>query len=140
MSGPLGTPELPSVTVSLPPDESAPGQARHAARRALTVWHLPALVDGIVLAVSELVTNAVRYGRPPLWFELSLRPTGVRLSVHDGDPREPARLDGKEPPASAESGRGLRIVNALATDVGCEQVPGDGKVVHASFSLEPPTR
>jgi anti-sigma regulatory factor (Ser/Thr protein kinase) len=30
-------------------------------------------------------------------------------------------------------GRGLYIVNELADDVTVEQVPGDGKIIHADF-------
>ncbi len=34
-----------------------------------------------------------------------------------------------------ESGRGLDIVRAVADDVGSEHIPGDGKLVYASWNL-----
>jgi anti-sigma regulatory factor (Ser/Thr protein kinase) len=88
-----------------------------------------------VLAVSELVTNAFRYGRPPVYLVLRRGREGVRVDVHDGEPREPEI--GAAAGQDAESGRGLGIVEALAADVSCDQVSGDGKVVHASFEVGP---
>lgn len=37
----------------------------------------------------------------------------------------------------AESGRGLQIVASLSSGVRYEDVPGDGKFVHASFATAP---
>lgn len=125
-----------AVQVPLDASDRAPGQARRATREVLTGWRLPALVDRVVLVVSELVTNAVRYGRPPVSLELRRVDGGVDVRVHDADPVGPPAIDGDEAPADAESGRGLGIVSALATDVAYEQVPGDGKVVQASFDTD----
>lgn len=120
------------VSVELRADQQAPGQARRATREALRQWQLPALVDRVVLVVSELVTNSVRYGRPPLRLVLTRRQRSLRVDVHDAVGAEPDLRD--EPAApDAESGRGLLIVTAVADDVGVEQVPGDGKHVFASF-------
>lgn len=121
------------MRVDLVSDARAADQARRGVRQVLMGWQLPALVDSVVLAVSELVTNAVRYGRPPLFLVLSRDATRVRLDVHDASPTEP---DEQRPQAGpgAESGRGLDIVSAVALEVGCEQVPDDGKIMYASFS------
>ncbi len=115
------------------PDASAPAQARRASRQVLVGWRLPGLVDSVLMVVSELVTNAVRHGRPPVWLELRRSPAALRVSVHDDDPTDP----GTPSPSGEddESGRGLAIVRALAVEVGVEQVPGDGKVMFASFGL-----
>ncbi len=102
-------------------------------QRALLAWRLPALVDTVVLAVSELVTNAVRYGRPPVGLVLQRDRQEVHLDVHDGSPREPAGPRGTS--VTAESGRGMDIVQALAEQVDCEQIPDDGKIVHATFGV-----
>ena len=120
------------VSVELRADQQAPGQARRATREVLRRWQLPTLADRVVLVVSELVTNSVRYGRPPLRLVLSRRQRWVRVDVHDAVPSEPT-MSGRPAPADAESGRGLLIVNAVADSVGVEQVPGDGKHVFASF-------
>lgn len=120
------------VSVELRSDAQAPGQARRATREALRRWQLPALVDRVVLVVSELVTNGVRYGRPPLRLVLRRGDQAVRVDVHDAVPQEP-RLDRGSSGGEDESGRGLLIVSAVADTVGVEQVPGDGKHVYASF-------
>lgn len=120
------------VHVELSQDRHAPGDARRATRDALVRWRLPELVDTVVLAVSELVTNAVRYGRPRVSLDLRRQAEQVRVEVHDGDPGEPPAVSGEVPP-DAESGRGLGIVRALADDVSVEQVPEDGKIVRVSF-------
>ena len=121
------------VRVDLRPGPSAPGDARRATREALRQWELPALVDRVVLVVSELVTNSVRYGRPPLHLDLRRLRGSVRVDVHDAVPDEPVLRDRPESKGDGESGRGLLIVSAVADDVGVEQVPGDGKHVYASF-------
>lgn len=125
------------VQVALGQDEGAPGQARGVTRQALADWRLPGLVDAVVLAVSELVTNAVRHGWPPLSMELRRRPEQVRLAVHDGNPAEPSGPGGQAGP-DAECGRGLSIVNALADEVVVEQVTDGGKVIYATFGIPPP--
>ena len=120
------------VRVELPAGPQAPSRARRATREALTRWQLPSLVDRVVLVVSELLTNSVRYGRPPLCLVLTRRPRTVRVDVHDAVPSEPP-LQAAAGSPDAESGRGLLIVSAVADSVGVEQIPGDGKQVFASF-------
>ena len=131
VTGDAPTPPEP-VHVDLPQDQRAPGQARRATRDALTAWRLTGLVDSVVLAVSELVTNAVRHGRPTVFLELLRRSDRVSVRVHDGDPAAPPGAGG-EVTADAESGRGLAIVRELADDLAVEQVTDDGKVVRVDF-------
>lgn len=125
------------LDVELAQDRRAPGQARRAVREALAGWRLPQLADSVVLAASELVTNAVRHGRPPVSLRLRRRPEQVRLEVHDADPAEPPGAHGEAVP-DAESGRGLGIVRALADEVGVDQVADDGKIVRAAFTVRQP--
>lgn len=125
------------VEVPLPHGQQAPGQARRFAREVLLRWRLPGLVDAVVLTVSELVTNAVRYGRPAVSLELARSDGELRVGVHDGDPAEPPGRSAAAAQDGAESGRGLGIVQTLAADVAFVQVPDDGKVVYASFPVEP---
>jgi anti-sigma regulatory factor (Ser/Thr protein kinase) len=121
-----------TVQLDLPADATAPGAARAQTRRTLRAWGLPGLLDPLLLAVSELVGNAVRHGRPPV--EMLLRRTGrsVRVEVHDEDASSGPRHGGL-PDLDAESGRGLFLVEAVSAESGVEQIPGDGKVVWATL-------
>jgi anti-sigma regulatory factor (Ser/Thr protein kinase) len=113
--------------------------ARDHARQILARWSLPAAVEPLTLVVSELVGNAVRYGRPP--FELLLRRVGrgVRVDVHDEAPGfGPVRTAGEMTQAdpAAEGGRGLPIIHAVSVDHGVDQIPDDGKRVWAVVDPE----
>jgi anti-sigma regulatory factor (Ser/Thr protein kinase) len=84
------------------------------------------------LVVSELATNAVRHGAPPLQLRLMATVRGLTVGISDGS----ATLPSIRPPRSnRESGRGLLLVDALATTWKVETVPGDGKTVLAQLTL-----
>jgi anti-sigma regulatory factor (Ser/Thr protein kinase) len=58
----------------LEPDKAAPTNARRYARRWATSEGLPNMVvDDVALVVTELVTNAVLHGEPPIEVDLSNR-------------------------------------------------------------------
>jgi anti-sigma regulatory factor (Ser/Thr protein kinase) len=121
------------VHVELPQDLRAAGAARAATRRLLPRWCLGGLLDPVLLVVSELVANAVRHGRPPVDLRLRRAGQGVRIGVHDEAPSKP--IPGL-PGYDAESGRGMLLVDAVASDTGVEQIAGDGKVVWAQVDPE----
>lgn len=128
-----GTASDDRVCLELAPTLSLPGLARRAAAGAVHRWRLPCLADAVVLAVSELVTNAVRYGLPPVRLVLSRQAHGLRVEVHD-------HADGAPPTTGAagevdESGRGMGIVRAVASAAGVEQTADGGKAVYAVFDL-----
>ena len=81
-----------------------------------------------VLLVSELVTNAIRYGRPPIQLHAFRIGSGLRVEVSDGERRAPvaARQDGSA--EIAEGGRGLLLVEGLSDRWGWAGT-GRGKVV-----------
>jgi anti-sigma regulatory factor (Ser/Thr protein kinase) len=124
------------VKVDLPEDLTAPGRARALARRTLSRWSLPGLLEPVTLAVSEMVANAVRHGRGPVALTLSRRRGQVRVGVHDGAPAPAAER--QQPDLTAESGRGLLIVEELADDTGVREIADDGKVVWANFTTDEP--
>ncbi|MFJ2175997.1 ATP-binding protein [Streptomyces sp. NPDC087851] len=96
-------------------DTWKPRQARECLCGRLRQWELPHLVEPVGLLVSELVTNAFRYGAGTT-VAVSLRLTEgdmLRLIVWDGSPGCPKIC---LPGASAESGRGLLIVSAVVTE------------------------
>ena len=125
------------VHVMLRQDARGAGDARAAARRVLGGWRVSTkMMEDVVLAVSELVTNALRYGRAPVELTLSRKVQEVRVDVHDDGI---ARIDvgpRRTVAAEAVSGRGFAIVTALADKVGCDTPKGRrGKTVYATFLL-----
>jgi anti-sigma regulatory factor (Ser/Thr protein kinase) len=135
----LGPDDASTVRVDLPDDQSAPAIARARTRSTLASWRLPALLDPLLLVVSELVSNAVRHGRAPVGMLLRRTGGGVRVEVHDdaseAGPLGASTLSGPD----AESGRGLFLVDAVSSDSGVQQIPEDGKVVWATLEEPSPT-
>lgn len=74
--------------------------------------------DTLELAMSELVGNAVRHGRPPVFYDIASDGRDLVLNVSDGDPRPPG--DATDCGPDAEGGRGLFLVQKLARDWGWE--------------------
>ncbi|MFJ8939661.1 SpoIIE family protein phosphatase [Streptomyces sp. NPDC102365] len=112
--------------------EAAP-RARAFASGVLTSWRFaPDLHDLGVLAASELVANSLQHGTPPM--RLRLRRTDRRLIVEvtDGDDHLPRRR--RAEPAD-ESGRGIAIIAAIASNWGSRRAPGGGKAVWCEFAL-----
>jgi len=123
--GSLSAPPVHKVEYLLPSVPSGVGRARELIRTDLTDWGLEHVVDDCLLIVSELVTNAVRYGGSAYALRLEKREGQVYGEVFDpgeGVPRpQPADMD-------AISGRGLQIVGAIADEWGVTTTD-NGKVV-----------
>ncbi|MDI3384870.1 ATP-binding protein [Streptomyces sp. B-S-A8] len=83
-----------------------------------------------LLVVSELVTNATRYGQGSCRLRLSLDGRDrLVVEVHDGGPGRP-RLAPYSP--TAESGRGIALVQALSRRLSVvRDSEGGGKTVRA---------
>jgi anti-sigma regulatory factor (Ser/Thr protein kinase) len=112
----------------LPPTPEAAPAARAAVREWITHEADPFdQVDDVALVLTELVTNAVRHGQPPIELDASFAAGTVRLVVRDADPRGPQIVS--QPGESG--GYGLRIVEKLAR-WGWRRLP-DGKVVWAEI-------
>jgi anti-sigma regulatory factor (Ser/Thr protein kinase) len=90
-----------------------------------------AQLDDVLLATSELVTNAFEHGECPQRLELSYFEGELTLRVHDSGSRPPQLR--APSPAEARS-RGLVLVEALSEDWGFEPCPG-GKFVWAVFRI-----
>ena len=120
-------------TLRLGADTSAAGKARGFVRATLRPWGVPEdqLAD-VLLAVSELVSNAVQHGDGDPSLQLRLEGRGrLHVRVRDAAPREPTLRD-QDP--SSERGRGLLIVNSVADEWG-KSVDASGKWVWAVFVL-----
>lgn len=113
-------PPATHVFAELPHCPSAVPRARHVLRECLCPTHLPEeICDTAELLVSELVTNAVKYGRSPVWLLVELRPGLVHVSVSDTSTSLPEPYDADP---EAEGGRGLFILDALAGSWGAVAV------------------
>lgn len=95
---------------TLPLDPSVVVTARRLAGHQLAAWHLDGLTDSTTLVVSELVTNAIRYGSPPLTLRL-LRDRELICEVSDGSSTTPHLRIADE---TDEGGRGLFLVGQLS--------------------------
>ena len=135
--------------LGLPPLPGSASQARSFVREALGRWSLGHLADDASVVVSELATNVMLHARTDFVVTVERSGPGVRVSVRDGD-RSPVLLPVSvtHPPASlleddgdldaleqllsvsATTGRGLRLLGALASSWGVDHAD-DGKTVWA---------
>ena len=102
------------MSLVLPPANASVPEARRFVDRALpgTCW-----ADEVTLLVSELASNAVRHAGTPFTVALQCDGEIVRVEVTDDDDGLPVP---QRPPVDAVTGRGLLIVEALATRWGVE--------------------
>ncbi|WP_323179928.1 ATP-binding protein [Streptomyces sp. NBC_00555] len=118
--------------------------ARRLAQAQLAFWGVPfgcELSDDVGLVVGELAANAVLHGRVAgRDFELRLEYAGGNVRVMVSDTRgDKAPVDGPVDPWSAEGGRGLLVVAAVAREWGVV-ARGPGKTVWAQVGDMPSGR
>ncbi|QUW79807.1 SpoIIE family protein phosphatase [Streptomyces mirabilis] len=124
---------LPADSVgdwTLPREPRSVGRAREYARTQLTAWDLEPLVDTAELLVSELVTNALRYGEGEIRLRLLLDRTLV-CEVWDAGLVQPRRRRARD---TDEGGRGLQLVGLLSAAWGSRRTPR-GKTVWFELPL-----
>jgi hypothetical protein len=112
--------------------------ARLHAKNVLHEWHLGLLADTVELLVSEIVTNAVRASTaaaqhcqdvPTTKVWLTSDSHHVLIQVWDSAGHRPAP---QKTGLTAESGRGLLLVQTLSAEWGCYTPDGQGgKIVWA---------
>ncbi len=148
-SGPVGVASASAGTqcllhVQLDQDPGGVATARRLVREAVLAdgaagGELPAeLLDSILLVTSELVTNGLRHGEPPVLLTVDRKGHRLRLTVTDGGSKIPRpRMAGPE----STGGRGLFLVSVLSTawkiePHGNERLgAGQGTSVWAEFAL-----
>ncbi|MGW2016460.1 SpoIIE family protein phosphatase [Streptomyces sp. NPDC001927] len=114
----------------LPREPRSVGRARELARAQLTAWDLEALIDTVELLVSELVTNALRYGEGEIRLRL-LRDRTLVCEVWDAGLVQPRRRRARD---TDEGGRGLQLVGLLSAAWGSRRTPR-GKTVWFELPL-----
>lgn len=117
----------------LPREARSVGRARELARAKLPAWGLEGLLDTTELLVSELVTNALRYGEGEIRLRLLLDRTLV-CEVWDGNLAQPRRRRARD---TDEGGRGLQLVGLLSAGWGTRRTHR-GKTVWFELPLPMP--
>jgi anti-sigma regulatory factor (Ser/Thr protein kinase) len=116
-----------SVNLQLERDKAAPARARTMVRGLEPLLGEEKTEDATLL-VSELVTNAVRYGGPPVRVRVACGGAdgaGLQVAVSDGNPDPPVRRDVAP---EAEGGRGVALVDIISDRWGVEHAE-KGKTV-----------
>lgn len=148
--GPSGQHRACSCTLQLPALPWAAAVTRRHLRNLLRAWQLAALIDTAQLLASELVANAVTAAQPQdsevfpdrpqltlLQIELGVRRAEVSLiiEVRDSNPEPPVA---QQADPMDEGGRGLCLVEILATSWGHYAADGGGKVVWCEIAAPGP--
>ncbi|MFI9564467.1 SpoIIE family protein phosphatase [Streptomyces rishiriensis] len=114
----------------VPPDPAAVAAVRATASDKLDEWGLSELAFSTELVLSELVTNAVRYGCEPIHLRL-IHDRTLICEVTDGSSTSPHL---RYAATTDEGGRGLFLVSQLTERWGTRYTP-QGKVIWAEQAL-----
>jgi anti-sigma regulatory factor (Ser/Thr protein kinase) len=121
------------ATILLPGDVTTPAAARRFVRAALeSVETDPVVIETAELLTDELVTNAIVHAHCKSYLFIRAAKGLVRVEVTDPDDRIPSMVT---PDTDAVGGRGLVIVNGLASAWGVQRATEGGKTVW--FELSP---
>ncbi|WP_239115730.1 SpoIIE family protein phosphatase [Streptomyces sp. SID8499] len=112
------------------PDPAAVAGTRAAACAKLDEWGLSELAFSIELVLSELVTNAIRYGSEPIHVRL-IHDRTLICEVSDGSSTAPHL---RYAATTEEGGRGLFLVARMTERWGTRYTP-EGKVIWAELAL-----
>ncbi len=110
---------------SFPSTPASAAKARRFVESVLATTGLENLAYVATMLVSELVANAILHTGTPLVVVISPGGDRVRIEVCDGSQQLPVR---RHYSPMSGTGRGLLLVERMATDWGSDQTP-DGKVV-----------
>jgi Serine phosphatase RsbU, regulator of sigma subunit len=114
------------ATLDVPSDPAVVSQARAFASERLAAWGLEEMAFITELVVSELVTNAIRYGKSPIQLRMILQST-VTCEVSDASGTAPHLRRARD---FDEGGRGLLLVAQLTERWGTRH-HREGKVIWA---------
>jgi PAS domain S-box-containing protein len=120
------------ATWDVRPDPAQVAGTRQSVIEQLSVWGLDEAAFVTELVVSELVTNAIRYGAPPIQLRL-IRDRSLICEVSDGSSTSPHL---RRAHAFDEGGRGLLLVAQLTQRWGSRQTTR-GKTIWCEQPLTP---
>ena len=110
-------------TWHVPYQATAVSDIRAAVRKTLADWGISDINDDNALILTELITNAIRHGAPDITLVLHAGNGLVTGAVADQGHGRPHIRPATE---LSTSGRGLHLVDDLATAWGVEPHPGGG--------------
>ncbi|MFD7136507.1 SpoIIE family protein phosphatase [Streptomyces sp. NPDC059894] len=126
-------PEDRVATWDIPVDSEEVARARSLSRDRLARWGMPDETSFVLeLVVSELVTNAIRYGGAPVRLRL-IRDRGLIVEVSDGGHTSPHL---RRAATEDEGGRGLFLV-AQVTEHWGTRYTSTGKTIWTQMPSEP---
>ncbi|MFJ9822014.1 SpoIIE family protein phosphatase [Streptomyces sp. NPDC101151] len=128
-----GLPAAQVATWDVPDDPGAVADTRSLALHQLQLWGLEDLAFTTELIVSELVTNAIRYGGPPIRLRL-IRDLMLICEVSDASSTSPHI---RRAAATDEGGRGLFLVAQCSRRWGT-RYHDSGKTIWAEQDLAGP--
>lgn len=118
------------ATWNIPANPACVAHARAQANSKLSTWGLEDLSFVAELVISELVTNAIRYGGEPIQFRL-IRGSTLIIEVSDGSNTAPHLRRAR---VFDEGGRGLLLVAQMALRWGTRHI-SNGKTIWAELVL-----
>ena len=121
-------------TCTFPAEVGSVPSARDFVTQHLIEHNLSYLGEDVRLVTSELATNATLHARTPFTVSLQELVRGVLLTVQDGSPSTPERVEAQ---VRDTHGRGLLLVDQTSYNWGMTEGPGGSKSVWASFVTQP---
>lgn len=115
----------------MPADPARVSSVRRDVLVQLDAWHLSDMAFVMELVVSELVTNAILYGAPPIRLLLLRNAAALISEVSDANHTAPHLWRAR---TLDEGGRGLLLVAQLTQRWGTRHT-ADGKTIWAELTL-----
>lgn len=120
-------------SVLLPPEPDSPTEARLFTRRLLRSWRVaPSVIEDAELLVTEVVTNSVIHARTPVNVVISRAAGEIRFAVSD---RGPGGIEMRAPAPRASTGRGMFLVDRLASGWSAARDAGGSTTVRFALPL-----
>lgn len=123
-----------AAELTLGSEPAAVSKARRFVASSL-VGESATTIHTVELVVTELVTNALLHGEPPVYVRLVHLGTAVRVEVEDASLELPVQAQ-EVAEAAAMTGRGLAVVAGLSSRWGIDAGRGKGKVVWSELPLD----